>query len=133
MDIVSRLKKKDILFLLLAISGVFCFISALVYAICFAKNDDFSPLVIVFLSIGFASILGGLLTPFVRYFRYLPLACSWAAFLTFIYKTYYYISVVFIGIDADSFSPQFIVSLVLILLTSILSIVTIFMPLKEGK
>lgn len=52
----------------------------------------------------------------------------------FIYVNYYYVSVVLVGIDAESFSVQFILSATLFVLAAVAATVSVFMPQsKKGE
>lgn len=133
MNIPASLKNKGKASFFFLLSSSLSLVTMIVYIVAYAGNDEFSVLIPILLSIGFISIFSEILKDIWEYFRVIPLISSWATTLTFIYKTYYYISVVFVGIDADSFSFQFIISLILLLLTSGISVASIFIPLKEEK
>lgn len=101
-------------------------ITAAVYAGCYAGTDDMSW--VAFVLILLAGISGATLIA-LKQFKYAPYALAILIFLSllfFIYGIYYYVSVVMVGIDLDSFDAKFIVCLILFLLSFALGIANLF-------
>ena len=88
-----------------------------------------------FVFILLAAISGGTLIALKQY-KYAPYAIAVFVFLSllfFIYGIYYYVSVVMVGIDLDTFDPQFIVCALFFMLAFGLSIANLFLKqIKDG-
>lgn len=127
------LRDKSVGFWFSAGLSAFSLITAAVYAGCYAGTDDMSWAAFVFIL--FAAISGGTLIALKQY-KYAPYAIAVFVFLSllfFIYGIYYYVSVVMVGIDLDTFDPQFIVCALFFMLAFGLSIANLFLKqIKDG-
>ena len=107
-------------------------VSALVYAILYVGTTEFNLFALL---LAFACCASGALV-FTRgraLAGYLQFWCAVAACMFFIYGVYYYISVVLVGIDLHSFSPQFILCAILFSVTMIATIVNLFVKRVDAE
>ncbi|MDE6505462.1 MAG: hypothetical protein K2L42_06295 [Clostridia bacterium] len=131
--IKDYLKDKSIGFWFSAGLSVFSLITAAVYAGCYAGTDDMSWAAFVFILL--AGLSGCALIAF-KQFKFVPYVIAVLVFLAllfFIYGIYYYVSVVMVGIDLDSFDPQFIVCALFFVLAFGVSIANLFLKQINEK
>lgn len=121
------LKDKDVGFWFSASLVVFSLLTAVVYAACYAGTDNISWLSFAFMLA--AAAAGGALIA-LRRFTYAPYVLAALIFLSllfFIYGIYYYVSVVMVGIDLDTFEPQFIICAIMYLLAFGAAVANVFL------
>lgn len=127
------LKDKAVGFWFTCALTVLSIITAAVYAGCYAGTDDMSWT--AFALVLLAGLSGAALVG-TKQFKYAPYALAVLIFLSllfFIYGIYYYVSVVMVGIDLDSFDARFIVNFILYLLLFGLSIANLFLTQIKVK
>lgn len=123
MDIFRKEKSKEVL-PSLVLSGL-ALVTAIVYPALFAGTDEFN-LFALLLAIAVAAAGVSAFTPLRAFAAYLQFWFAVAACMFYIYGVYYYVSVVLVGIDLHSFSPQFVACTVLFLLDTAASVVNLF-------
>lgn len=129
MKLKSFIKTRSVGFWITAAFSLTALITAIVYGACYASTEDFSvtACVLTVVSVLFFGLeftkFGGL-APFVQ------LTVILMAFGFYVYSVYYYVSVVLVGIDLDSFSPVFIACTVLYIVLILVSAVNVFF--KQG-
>lgn len=123
----NYLKDKDVGFWFSASLVVFSLLTAVTYAACYAGTDNINWVSFAFMLA--AAVAGGVLIALKKYF-YAPYALAVLIFLSllfFIYGIYYYVSVVMVGIDLDSFDPEFIVCTIFYILAFGVSVANLFL------
>lgn len=123
----SYLKDKDVGFWFSASLVVFSLLTAVIYAACYAGTDNINWVSFAFMLA--AAVAGGVLIALKKY-SYAPYALAVLIFLSllfFIYGIYYYVSVVMVGIDLDSFDPEFIVCAIFYFLAFGVSVANLFL------
>lgn len=107
-------------------------VTAIVYVSCYAGSDDMNWFSFAFM---LAACIATVVLILLKKFEYASYAAALLIFLSllfFIYGIYYYVSVVLVGIDLDSFSAEFIACTVLYALTFGLGVANVFLrPLKK--
>ena len=122
----NYLKDKDVGFWFSASLVVFSLLTAVIYAACYAGTDNINWVSFAFMLA--AALAGGVLIALKKY-SYAPYALAVLVFLLvlfFIYGIYYYVSVVMVGIDLDSFDPEFIVCTIFYILAFGVSVANLF-------
>lgn len=123
----SYLKDKDVGFWFSASLVVFSLLTAVIYAACYAGTDNINWASFAFMLV--AAVAGGALIA-LKLYVYVPYVLAALIFLSllfFIYGIYYYVSVVMVGIDLDTFEPQFIVCALFYFLAFGASVANVFL------
>ena len=111
---------------------VFSLVTAIVYVIGYHNSSDMSEPVLYAILAGL--LLAVILAALKRY-NWVPVVLAlsdFAALLLFIDSIYFYVSVVLYGINGSAFSPAFLSSTVLLLLSLAFSVINIFLrQIKE--
>lgn len=127
---LSKLKNKSAGFWLSSAAIVLVVVLSLAYNIMYAGKSDYTvcaflfPLVAVVLSVVLYAFGFDELSPVCLLVGFL------AGFAFYVYSMYYYVSVVMVGIDAESFDFAFIFTMVVFLAGIVLSAVSMFFPSK---
>lgn len=129
MNIKSFLKTRNIGFWITAAFSLTALITAIVYGACFSSTEDFSVTACVLTAIS-ALFFGLSFTKYGGPVPYIQLSAILIAFGFYVYSVYYYVSVVLVGIDLDSFSPEFITCTVLYVVLIAAAAVSVFF--KQG-
>lgn len=130
MNFKKYIKTRGCGFWATAATSALAALTVIVYSACYAATQDFSTVACVLTAVC-ACAAGLLFTKFGTVAPYLQLVIVLAAFGFYVYSIYYYVSIVMVGIDLDSFSAEFIVCTVLYLVLIIGAVVSLF--LKQGK
>ncbi len=120
------------------ISGALALLTAVVYLICYVGTKEFNLFaflfVLVLAAVAAAELFFGERSPWLAQIApYVQFVCSLVALSFFIYSIYYYISVVLVGIDLDSFSAQFILSTLFFVLNAVMGGVNLFFSREEVR
>lgn len=129
MNFKSFIKTRNIGFWITAAFSLTALITAIVYGACYSVTEDFSVTACVLTALS-ALFFGLSFTKFGGLAPYVQLLTVLMAFGFYVYAVYYYVSVVLVGIDLDSFSPEFIACTVLYVLLILVSAVNVFF--KQG-
>lgn len=100
-------------------------LTAIIYGACYASAEELSIAACVLTAVCAASV-GLAFTRFKGMTPYLQLLFVLAAFGFYAHSVYYYVSVVLVGIDLDTFSPEFITCTVLFAALIAASAVNVF-------
>lgn len=130
MQIKFFLKSRGAGFYLTAAVSLISLITAIVYAACYASSTDCS-LAACIITAACALWVGLSFTKLDKLAPYLQFMTVLTAFCFYAYSLYYYVSVVLVGIDLDSFSAEFIVCTLLYAVLIIASAVNVFF--KQGE
>ena len=125
--IKAYLKDKDVGFYFSASLVLVALITALVYAVSYAGTDNINWLSFAFLLLAAAAAIVLIVLKLYNYVPYVLAAGIFVSLLFFIYGIYYYVSVVMVGIDLDSFEPQFIVCTILYVLAFGVGVANVFL------
>lgn len=123
----NYLKDKDVGFYFSAALVILALLTSVVYAICYAGTDNINWLSFAFMLA--AAVVGATLIA-LKLYVYVPYALAILIFMSllfFIYGIYYYVSVVMVGIDLDSYDVQFIICTILYVLAFGASIANVFL------
>ena len=122
----------------LSVGFIFCLaipllmlIGGLVYLACYIGTSEFNTWAFVFPMILFVVSLILIIFKQFKVAKYLQFLLTLSALMFYIYAMYYYVSVVFVGIDADSFSASFIVCSLIYFGCYGLSIANLFIKNKK--
>lgn len=129
MNIKSFIGTRNTGFWLAAAFSFTALITATVYGACYSSTEDFSVAACI-LTVVCALFFGLEFTKFGGLVPYVQLSVILTAFGFYAYGVYYYVSVVLVGIDLDSFSPEFIACTVLFVMLISASAVNVFF--KQG-
>ncbi|MCI9031296.1 MAG: hypothetical protein HFK09_02095 [Clostridia bacterium] len=127
------IKDKALGFWFTAGIAVLSLATAITYAASYAGTENINWFSFAFMLAAFvaAVVLVAIgrfgLTPYIQ------AALVFLSLLFFIYGIYYYVSVVLVGIDLDSFDPEFIVCTVLYAATFGLSVANVFLKQIKGE
>ncbi len=125
MNTKSFIKTRNTGFWITAAVSLTALITAIVYGACYGPTEDFSVTACIALAVG-ALFFGLSFTKFCNLVPYVQLLTNLTAFCFYAYSVYYYVSVVLVGIDLDSFSPEFIACTVLFVALIAVSAVGVF-------
>lgn len=123
----TYLKDKDVGFYFSAALVILALLTSVVYAICYAGTDNINWLSFAFMLA--AAVVGATLIA-LKLYVYVPYALAILIFMSllfFIYGIYYYVSVVMVGIDLDSYDAQFIICTILYVLAFGASVANVFL------
>ena len=129
--LTKYIKDKSIGFWFCAAITLLSLVTSIVYAVCYAGSDNINWGSFAFMLAAAAAAVVLTVLKKHRLASYVQAFLVFMALLFFIYGIYYYISVVMVGIDLDSFTPEFIVCTILYLLAFGLSVANVF--LKQTK
>lgn len=132
MNLKSFFKSRTVGFWITAAASAAALITAVVYGASYASDIDFS-LTACLLVAACAAVFALSFTPFKNLTPYLQLLISLTAFCFYVYSVYYYVSVVLVGIDLDSFSARFIICTILYIATVATSAVSVFFRQDGGR
>ena len=125
------LNDKAVGFWLTAAIAALTLATAIVYAVCYAGTENINWVAFALMLAAFAGAVVPVAFGKLKFAPYIQAAFVFLSLLFFIYGIYYYVSVVLVGIDLDSFDPEFIVCTVLYAVTFGLSVANVF--LKQVK
>ncbi len=106
-------------------------ITSIVYAVCYAGSDDMNWVSFALMAAAAVAAVVLIVLKRFEWAAYAQAALIFLSLLFFIYGIYYYVSVVLVGIDLDSFSAEFWVCTVLYALCFGLGVANVF--LKQTK
>ena len=129
MNFKSLIKTRSSGFWITTAVSLTALITVIVYSACYAPTEEFSVAACVLTAVS-VLFCGLLFTKFAGLAPYVQLLTILTAFAFYAYSVYYYVSVVLVGIDLDSFSPEFIVCTLLYLVLIAASAVSVFF--KQG-
>lgn len=133
MDVKKYVKHKGIGFWFSVAVTLLSLVTAIVYVSCYAGTDNINWGAFALLLVSF--VAGGALIALNRY-KWAPYAQAVLVFvslLLFIYGIYYYVSVVMVGIDADSFDASFIINAIFFIVTFGLSVANLFLNPEKSE
>lgn len=129
MKIKQTLAEKCPGFYVMLAAAILAIVTAIAYAVSYSTLTQYLSWSAVVL------LIGGAIVAVVLAFTNLDelgtgilALCSLIAMLMYVKLIYYYVSVVIVGIDVQSFDMAFITSAVLFVLTFVVSVVAIFVP-----
>ena len=126
-------KNKPVGFWITLSCTALCLVLCVLYPVLYSGYEEYTAWSWMFPL--FAVLAVGALTA-VGYYSISPVAlllCILAGLGFFIYANYYYVSVVIVGIDADSFSSQFVVTLTMYLVATVAAADSVFLPQSQAK
>ena len=127
-------KSKSIGFWLTLGCSLSSLLTAIVYSACYVGTTEFNLVACLCLIAAFA--IGALqFTKLEKLAQYLQFLLCVAACMFYIYGIYYYVSIVMVGIDLDSFSFAFIACTTLFIATMVEMVVNVFVKheVKEAR
>lgn len=125
------LKDKAVGFWFTAAIAALSLVTAIVYAVCYAGTENINWFSFAFMLAAFVAAVVLVVLGKIKLAPYIQAALVFLSLLCFIYGIYYYVSVVLVGIDLDTFDPEFIVCTVLYAVTFGLGVANVF--LKQIK
>ena len=125
------LKDKAVGFWFSVSVAVLSLATAVAYAVCYAGSDEINWVSFALMAAAFAAAVVLIVLKRYKWAAYAQAALIFLSLLFFIYGIYYYVSVVLVGIDLDTFSAEFWVCSALYLLCFGLGVANVF--LKQTK
>ena len=134
MNFKSYIKTRSVGFWISVSAAIVAAVTATVYAACYGGSKDFGVGALVCAILCAAAAAAAAFAPVVgKYMPYALVVLASAAAGCYIYSIYYYVSVVLVGIDLDSFDAKFIVNTALFVLLAVLAAVDMFFRQGEKR
>lgn len=125
------LSKKGAGFYAACLAAILCLVTAIYYQMSYSGNQYYASGVFYTLLVALPVAVVFFLLKWDGFVPAILAALSGVALLQFVYAMYWDVSVVLVGIDKNTFDPEFIACCVLLVVTFVIAEISIYLRMKK--